>query len=240
MLSTTELSREEARELGERVASARRRARLTQAELASHAGLSKVWLSKIERGLAIRPGEIVLNHLAAVLGSDVIPSRRGPSTSGDIERKPFNAVTVDEETRREARLVPVYRWGSAGDPRQAESSPDPDHEEYPPLGRESLVGQTGFGVLIRGESMSQRGIHDGDTVWINPERPYRVGRPVLARLWDVSGECGMVVKTLMRREGDGDLCLCSEGDNCSGQVICDHYEIIGPVVGISPAFRLPT
>lgn len=91
--------------------------------------------------------------------------------------------------------------------------------------------------------MARRGIHDGDTVWVNPDRPYRVGRPVLARLWDVSGECGMVVKTLMRNGDNGDLCLCSESEaDIDGAlpIICDHYEIIGPIVGISPSFRLPT
>lgn len=238
-MTTTETGDEWAVVLGRRVRRARERANLTQQALADSAAISKVWVSRIERGKVARPGAKVLDQIAQVLGGDVIPPLRGLPSQGEPG---FNVVArVDGDLRaREARLLPVYRWGSAGDPRDVESSPDPDHEEYPPLGKESLIGNNGFGVLIRGESMAGREIHDGDTVWINPDRPYRVGRPVLARLWDDTGEVGMVVKTLRRNE-EGDLRLYSEqeGPAICYPVDCARYEVVGPVVGISPAFRLP-
>lgn len=209
-------------ELGERVQRARKRANLTQRQLAVTANTSKEWVSRIERGLAERPGHHILNRIAAVLGADVIPP------VGDYN-------VVGPLSKVEARLVPVYMWGAAGDPRSVSDSPDPDHEEHAPIGKESLVGAKGFGVVVRGESMAERGIHDGDIVWINPERPVRRGRPVLARVWD-DFNGGMVVKSLV--EYDGHEELWSEGD-VRGRFDCSKFDVIGPVVGISPAFRLP-
>lgn len=104
-----------------------------------------------------------------------------------------------------------------------------------------MIGSAGFGVLIRGESMSNRAIHDGDVVWVNPERSPRIGRPVLARVWALNGhEDGMVVKVL--KHENGLECLWSDGDPPEGRAVfpCSRFEVIGPVVGISPAFRLPT
>jgi SOS-response transcriptional repressor LexA len=135
------------------------------------------------------------------------------------------------------QLLPVFRWGSCGDPRDRESPPDPDHLEYPPPGRESLIGPHGFGVMVKGDSMAARGIYDGDVVWVNPERPYQIGKVVLALVSDASGESGMVVKTYARTEvGE---CLLSETAEGRSPVVCREFKVIGPVVGIT-SWRLPT
>lgn len=222
--------------LGEEVARARRRAHLSQRKLADQAGISKPWLSKIERGLVKKYPHESLGQLRRVLGDSLSSVQEGIPGQGDGLSTLSNVAGRLDETRPlEARRLPVFRWGAAGDPRNQDSSPDADHEEYPPVGRESLVGPNGFGVLVRGESMARHGIHDNDVVWINPDRPYRMGRPVLARVWNGSGhECGMVVKILRRNDEQSDRLW---GDD--GEVQCGHFDIIGPVVGISPAFRLP-
>src|SRR5438094_950487 len=92
------------------------------------------------------------------------PPRRAASDSNV-------AGSLEQVRPAGAPLLPVFRWGSCGDPRDRESPPDPDHLEYPPPGRETLIGSNGFGVVVKGESMSARGIYDGDVVWDNPERP---------------------------------------------------------------------
>jgi SOS-response transcriptional repressor LexA len=144
---------------------------------------------------------------------------------------------VDQLRAAGAALLPVFRWGACGDPRDQESPPDPDHLEYPPPGRETLIGPHGFGVLVKGDSMAGRGIVDGDVVWVNPERPYGVGKVVLALVSDVEGEPGMVVKTFARTEvGD---CLLSETSTGKSPVVCREFKIIGPVVGMT-SWRLPT
>ena len=136
-----------------------------------------------------------------------------------------------------ARPLPVFRWGSCGDPRDRESPPDPDHLEYPPAGRDTLIGPSGFGVVVKGESMAGRGIGDGDIVWVNPERPYQLGKVVLALVSDVNGAAGMVVKTYAHT--DVGECLLSETASGRSPVVCREFKIIGPVVGIT-SWRLPS
>src|SRR5205085_2736381 len=136
-----------------------------------------------------------------------------------------------------ARPLPVFRWGACGDPRDQESPADPDHLEYPPPGRETLIGHNGFGVVVKGDSMAGRGIFDGDVVWVNPERAYAVGKVVLALVSDIGGAAGMVVKTYGRTEvGD---CLLSETATGRSPVVCREFKVIGPVVGIT-SWRLPS
>jgi SOS-response transcriptional repressor LexA len=144
---------------------------------------------------------------------------------------------LDQIRSSGARPLPVFRWGSCGDPRDRESPPDPDHLEYPPPGRETLIGPNGFGVAVKGDSMSGRGIFDGDVVWVNPERPYQIGKVVLALVTDVSGDSGMVVKTYTR--SDVGECLMSETVDGRTPVVCQEFKVIGPVVGIT-SWRLPS
>ena len=144
--------------------------------------------------------------------------------------------TLDQVRTSASRLLPVFRWGSCGDPRDRESRPDPDHLEPAPLGRETLIGPNGFGVVVKGDSMSARGIEDGDIVWVNPDRPYQLGKVVLALVSDTSGASGMVVKTYARTEvGE---CLVSETAEGRSPVVCQEFKIIGPVVSIT-SWRLP-
>jgi SOS-response transcriptional repressor LexA len=43
-----------------------------------------------------------------------------------------------------------------------------------------LIGGTGFGLVVKGESLAGRGIHDRDTVWIKPGEPCADGDLCLA------------------------------------------------------------
>lgn len=148
------------------------------------------------------------------------------------------AGALDQLRSAGARPLPIFRWGSCGDPRDRESPPDPDRLEFPPPGREMLIGPNGFGVVVKGDSMAGRGIHDGDVVWVNPDRPYQIGKVVLALASDASGESGMVVKTYGRT--DVGACLLSEPEpGLRSTVVCQQFHVVGPVVGIT-SWRLPT
>jgi transcriptional regulator with XRE-family HTH domain len=176
-----------------------------------------------------------------------VPLGRGAeATSNPAARNDLPSATtgrnvlggLDQLRASDAQPLPVFRWGSCGDPRDRESPPDPDHLEFPPPGRETLIGHAGFGVMIKGESMAGRGIYDGDVVWINPDRPYQLGKVVLALVTDVGGEAGMVVKTYART--DVGECLMSETTaHARSPVVCLEFKIIGPVVGIT-SWRLPS
>jgi SOS-response transcriptional repressor LexA len=253
--------------VGQRIAALRRDHGWSQRRLAEAAGVSHGYIALLELGRLPSPGKFRLDAVARALNlrtADALingaadelrplddepsppppPAPRGraahatPASVPPVEVSRGNVAGVLEQLRPPgARPLPVFRWGACGDPRDQDSPPDPDHLEYPPPGRETLIGANGFGVVVKGESMSARGIHDGDVVWVNPERPYSFGKVVLALASDFGGDGGMVVKTYARTEvGD---CLVSETEDGRSPVVCHEFKVIGPVVGIT-SWRLPT
>jgi len=234
--------------LGLRIAGLRHAAGWTQRRLAEAAGVSHGYIALLELGRLPSPGKFRLDAVARALNlrtSDALlgqaaplvletAPRQRPGQSNDM----VNVLGGLEQLRPAgARPLPVFRWGSCGDPRDRESPPDPDHLEYPPAGRDTLIGPSGFGVVVKGESMAGRGIYDGDIVWVNPERPYQIGKVVLALVSDVNGAAGMVVKTYAHT--DVGECLLSETTSGRSPVVCREFKIIGPVVGIT-SWRLPS
>jgi len=238
----------------------------SQRRLAEAAGVSHGYVAQLELGRLPSPGKFRLDAIAHALNlrtsdalfspvqspyppeSPTIDDHRAAGAdapSGPAARDELAATTnarnvlggLDQLRPPDAQPLPVFRWGSCGDPRDRESPPDPDHLEFPPPGRETLIGHAGFGVMVKGESMAGRGIFDGDVVWVNPERPYQIGKVVLAMVTDVGGEAGMVVKTYART--DVGECLLSETANERSPVVCCEFKIIGPVVGIT-SWRLPS
>ena len=251
--------------LGRRIASLRRASGWSQRRLAEVAGVSHGYIALLELGRLPSPGKFRLDAVARALNlrtADALtapvlappfgephsgwPSpSTGPATSSGASgvtppagSSIGNVVGGLEQLRSaEARPPPVFRWGACGDPRDQVSPPDPDRLEYPPPGRETLIGPNGFGVVVKGDSMAGRGIFDGDLVWVNPDRSYGVGKVVLALVSDVGGDAGMVVKTYARTEvGD---CLLSETTEGRSPVVCREFKVIGPVVGIT-SWRLPS
>jgi SOS-response transcriptional repressor LexA len=234
--------------LGQRIAGLRHAAGWSQRRLAEAAGVSHGYIALLELGRLPSPGKFRLDAVAHALDlrtSDALlgpaptplPSAR-PATRTYEPMETVNVLGGLEQLRPAgARPLPVFRWGSCGDPRDRESPPDPDHLEYPPAGRDTLIGPNGFGVVVKGESMAGRGIYDGDVVWVNPERPYQLGKVVLALVSDVGGEAGMVVKTYAHT--DVGACLLSETTAGRSPVVCREFKVIGPVVGIT-SWRLPS
>ena len=212
---------------------------IAQLELGRSPGASKKRLDAVARALAVGTSDALVNGTFDddFTGAQFEPAYETPAEA-PIRAPRTNVIGRLDEVRSPAsRPLPVFRWGSCGDPRDRESPPDPDHLEYPPPGRETLIGASGFGVLVKGESMAARGIHDGDVVWVNPDRPYAVGKVVLALASDVGGDAGMVVKTYART--DVGECLLSETVNGRSPLVCREFKVIGPVVGIT-SWRLPS
>src|ERR1700704_2216189 len=230
--------------LGLRIAGLRHAAGWSQRRLAEAAGVSHGYVALLELGRLPSPGKFRLDAVAHALNlrtSDALLGQQSltiGAPAAAINGSANNVLGGVEQLRPSgARPLPVFRWGSCGDPRDRESPPDPDHLEYPPAGRDTLIGPTGFGVVVKGESMAGRGIYDGDIVWVNPERAYQIGKVVLALVSDVNGAAGMVVKTYAHTDvGD---CLLSETTSGRSPVVCREFKIIGPVVGIT-SWRLPS
>jgi SOS-response transcriptional repressor LexA len=229
--------------LGQRIAALRHAQGWSQRRLAEAAGVSHGYVALLELGRLPSPGKFRLDAVARALNLRTSDALLGqPSTTLGPPPRPADSAAnvlggVDQLRPTGARPLPVFRWGSCGDPRDRESPPDPDHLEFPPPGRETLIGPAGFGVVVKGDSMAGRGIFDGDVVWVNPERAYQLGKVVLALVTDVTGDAGMVVKTYAR--SDVGECLMSESAEGRSPVVCYEFKVIGPVVGIT-SWRLPS
>jgi SOS-response transcriptional repressor LexA len=236
--------------LGQRIAALRRASGWSQRRLAEAAGVSHGYIALLELGRLPSPGKFRLDAVARALNLRTSDALTGPLQPTPATPAPADATRagsaprlanvvdgLDQLRPTTVRPLPVFRWGACGDPRDQESPPDPDHLEYPPPGRETLIGPNGFGVVVKGDSMAGRGIFDGDVVWVNPERAYSFGKVVLALVTDIGGDSGMVVKTYARTEvGD---CLLSESSSGRSPVVCNEFKVIGPVVGIT-SWRLPS
>ena len=137
--------------------------------------------------------------------------------------------------------LPVWRWGSCGDPRDRENAEDPDHMEPVPFGARDKLDEESFGVLVQGESMRGRDIHPFDVVWVNPNERARTNRVVLARAWDDQDEeLGMVVKVLRTVPGTTVDGLFSERVGADGRPLkpelyedCARMDVIGPVMWVT-------
>src|SRR5581483_588449 len=220
--------------IAKRIADLRLARGWNQEQLGAAAGVSSSNISKIERGETERPHTRTLDAIAQAFGwpdrhpllaGDDPPPRHPPGRETPADA---NVVgPVDELRPAWVRPVPIYRWGSCGDPRSREAAPDPDRLEYPPLYRESLIGPSGFGIEVRGESMARRNIHDGDVVWVNPDKPPRLGGIVAARCWSDEGEeMGVVVKVWRRGDAGEALYSAPERESDPFAVQCRRFELI--------------
>src|SRR6266851_972055 len=160
--------------LGLRIAGLRHAAGWSQRRLAEAAGVSHGYIALLELGRLPSPGKFRLDAVARALNLRTSDALLVPASPPDIEtrapqrssqsqnlalvrrlappganpQEPVETVNVlgglDQLRPAGARPLPVFRWGSCGDPRDRESPPDPDHLEYPPAGRDTLIGPAGF------------------------------------------------------------------------------------------------
>jgi repressor LexA len=141
--------------------------------------------------------------------------------------KPRAIVVVDEtpapvaEDRR-MRDVPVLGRIAAGTPILAAEQID----EFMPLPTELVGDGPVFLLEVKGDSMVNAGIHEGDLVAVNKQSDARDGE-IVACL--VDGE-EATVKRLQRK--DGKVYLHSENPAYEPMVFSDGVELIGKVVSV--------
>jgi transcriptional regulator with XRE-family HTH domain len=245
---------QQTQEWGNRLREVRQLRGISRHELAVRAGVTATTIWRMEKG-ENEPRPISKTRVLRALGypsedaffkafiraTGVIPTVTvGADGSQTLEATRTWAPNTDgriEDLRPpEAGLLPIYNWGACGDPRNTHSAPDPSDLEYPPIGKEKLVGLRGFGIRVKGKSMTSRRIGDGDIVWVNPDKSPRIGRIVAARTWNLDGEeCGTVIK-VWRKTTDGLDELWGDGDDEEGKdcIVFSRMEILGPVVWIQP------
>ena len=156
----------------------------------------------------------VHSHLATLEKNGYI--RRDPT-------KPRAIEIVDVEfnlTRRELRNIPIIGEVAAGQPILAEQN----IAGYFPVSSDDLPSGELFVLKVRGESMINVGIYDGDQIFVQQTPVARNGDIVVALVEDSA-----TVKTYYKEEGR--YRLQPENDTMD-PIYVDEVVILGKVVGL--------
>ncbi len=146
--------------------------------------------------------------------------------NGYIRRDPTKPRTIeilDDDfalTRREVVNVPVIGTVAAGTPILAEQN----IEDYLPIPAEMLPNKEVFMLKVKGNSMIEAGIYNGDKVIVAKQPDAENGDKVVALVDDSA-----TVKTFYKENGHFRL----QPENSSmDPIILDHVEILGKVIGL--------
>lgn len=149
--------------------------------------------------------------------------------NGYIRRDPTKprAIEIIDDTfnltRREVVNVPLIGRVAAGEPILATEN----IENYFPIPAEFMPNQDAFMLKVKGESMINAGIFDGDSILVKQQSTASDGDMVVALVDDSA-----TVKTYYKENGY--YRLQPENDTME-PIITDHVEILGKVFGV---FRL--
>ena len=156
----------------------------------------------------------VHSHLESLEKNGYI--RRDPTKPRTIE------IVVDDFalTRRELVNVPVIGTVAAGVPILAEQN----IEDYLPIPAEILPNKEVFMLKVKGNSMIEAGIYNGDKVIVAKQPNAENGDKVVALVDDSA-----TVKTFYKENGHFRL----QPENSSmDPIILDQVEILGKVIGL--------
>ena len=146
--------------------------------------------------------------------------------NGYIKRDPTKprAIEVLDDSfhmiRREMVNVPIIGRVAAGEPILAEQN----IENYFPIPMEFMPNKQTFMLKVRGESMINAGIFDGDYVLVGEQETADNGEMVVALIED-----GATVKTFYKEEGI--IRLQPENDTMEPIIVPDCI-ILGKVIGV--------
>ena len=137
--------------------------------------------------------------------------------------KPRAIEILDDDfnlTRREMVQVPVIGQVAAGEPILAEQN----IQDYFPIPAEYMPNAESFMLKVKGESMINAGIMNGDTVLVQRQSDAKNGDMVVALVDDSA-----TVKTFYKE--DGYYRLQPENDTME-PILVDHCELLGKVFGV--------
>ncbi len=146
--------------------------------------------------------------------------------NGYIRRDPTKprAIEILDDSfnfmRREMVNVPIVGRVAAGEPILAEQN----IEEYFPIPTEFMPNKQTFMLKVRGESMINAGILDGDLVLVEEQKTAHNGEMIVALIED-----GATVKTFYKEEGV--IRLQPENDTMDPIIVPD-CQILGKVIGV--------
>lgn len=146
--------------------------------------------------------------------------------NGYIRRDPTKPRTIEilddsfNFTRREMVNVPIVGRVAAGEPLLAEQN----IEEYFPIPMDFMPNKQTFMLKVKGESMINAGILDGDYVLVEERKTAHNGEMIVALVDD-----GATVKTFYKEEGI--IRLQPENDTMDPIIVPDCV-ILGKVIGV--------
>lgn len=146
--------------------------------------------------------------------------------NGYIRRDPSKprAIEILDDSfslmRREMVSVPIVGQVAAGQPILAQEN----IEEYFPIPAEFMPKEETFLLRVKGESMVNAGILDGDMVLVRCQNTARNGDMVIALVDDSA-----TVKTYYKENGH--YRLQPENDTME-PIIVDHMDVMGKVIGV--------
>lgn len=178
---------------------------------------------EIGEAVGLSSPSTVHSHLSALVAAGFL--RRDPSKPRAIEV----TTTIEEPDLRRSsvRDVPLVGRIAAGSPILAEE----DIEEIYPLPTDLVGDDPVFMLRVRGDSMVDAGILDGDYVVIRRQPDAKDGEIVAAL---VDGDEATVKR--LRRAG-GSVILEAENDDYDPMVFTEGVELIGRVVAVVRAIR---
>ena len=151
--------------------------------------------------------------------------------NGYIRRDPTKPRTIEiiddsfNLTRREVVNVPLVGTVAAGLPLLAEEN----IENYFPIPVEMLPNKEVFMLRVKGDSMIEAGIYDGDQVIVERSATAANGEKVVALVEDSA-----TVKTFYKEKGHYRL----QPENSSMEpIIVDEVTILGKVIGLIRMMR---
>ncbi len=152
--------------------------------------------------------------------------------NGYIRRDPTKPRAIEicddsfQAVRTEITSLPVIGNVAAGQPIFAEENV----ESYFPVPAELIPnGEPSFILKVRGESMINAGIHDGDQIFVQSCREARNGQMVVALIDDSA-----TVKTFYKENGH--IRLQPENDAME-PIIVNDCQILGRVFGVFRIYR---
>jgi len=164
-------------------------------------------------------------HLANLERAGLL--RRDPTKPRAIEL--VGRRRVEAPTAEAAPLVPLLGRIAAGGPLLAEQEIEERIAVPEPLGRNA-----DFLLRVKGESMIEAGILDGDIVVVRKQDDARTGEIVVALVGDDEAADEATVKTF-HRESDGRIRLQPENSSLE-PLYPEHVEILGKVTGVFRSF----
>jgi repressor LexA len=166
-------------------------------------------------------------HLANLERAGLL--RRDPTKPRALElvghRRPDAAAADTADLPR----LPLVGQIAAGSPLLAEENIEDEIAVPEPLGRGA-----DFLLKVRGESMVEAGILDGDTLVVRRQSDAQNGDIVVALVGDDESTEEATVKTFYREDGRVRL----QPENSSLEpIFADHVQVLGKVVGVFRSLR---